>query len=292
MTSQNPASPNSQNSQLDRDTLAKVNAHADRSMDRLFADIDELLSDDLDNDPAASAVVTRSATADRANYYPNEVQQQFSTDGGRSDFDSSRSEIESLPPAQENPQQQKRLPLWKKIAAGMGVSTLAVGGGLLWLVNSGKIELPKIDTSWLPFQSNARVTPADAKFADYMQKSLAKIEAARTQAPTPTAAANVVANPTIAQSTSPTTVDPAGTISVAPNSNDVAVTQSPILLLKTFPATKQPSASFKIADRDLKIAVGQKIGTSGWSLMNVTKTDVLLKKTGGEIRSIRIGQQF
>jgi hypothetical protein len=174
----------------------------------------------------------------------------------------------------------------------MGVSGLAVGGGLLWLVNAGKIELPKIDTSWLPFQSNARVAPADAKFADYMQKSLAKIEAARTQAPTPTAAANPVANPAIAQSTSPTTIDPAGTISVAPNSNDLATPQLPIFLLKTFPATKQPSASFKIADRDLKIAVGQKIGTSGWSLMNVTKTDVLLKKTGGEIRSIRIGQQF
>jgi hypothetical protein len=67
MTSQNPVSPDSQNSQLDRDTLAKVNAHADRSMDRLFADIDELLSGDLDNDPASSAVVNRSTTADRSN---------------------------------------------------------------------------------------------------------------------------------------------------------------------------------------------------------------------------------
>jgi hypothetical protein len=297
MTSQNPAS-NSQNSPLDRDTLAKVNAHADRSIDRLFADIDELLSGDLENDPASSAVVNRHTTPDR---YPHELQQQFSTDGGRSDFNSSRSEIESVS-AQETPQQQKkRLPLWFKIASGIGVSALAAGGGLLWLVNAGKIELPKtLDTSWLPFQSNTRVAPADAKFAEYMQKSLAKIEATRTQSPAPTAvtANTVVVNdpattqaPT-APATAASTIDPAGTVSVAPITKKVATPQVPIALVKTFSATKQPSATFKIAERDLKIAVGQKIGTSGWSLMSVSKGEVLLKKAGGEIRSIRIGQKF
>jgi hypothetical protein len=296
MTSQNPAS-NSQNSPLDRDTLAKVNAHADRSIDRLFADIDELLSGDLDNDPASSAVVNRGTTPDR---YANELQPQFPTNSGREDVSSPGSAIESVPD-DGNPQQpKKRLPLWLKIAAGMGVSALAVGGGLLWLVNEGKIELPKtLDTSWLPFQSNARVTPADAKFAEYMQKSLAKIESTRTQAPTPVAAtANpvVTAPVTTSAPTDPTTAantsDPAGTVAVAPTKKEVATPQVPIFLLKTFAASKQPSASFKIADRDLKIAVGQKIGKSGWSLMSVSKGEVLLKKTGGELRSIRIGQKF
>lgn len=297
MTSQNPASPNSQNSPLDRDTLAKVNAHADRSIDRLFVDIDELLSGDLDNDPASSAVAHRNTTADRANYYPNELQPQLAAHDGRSDFSSSRSEIEPVPEKGNPQQQKKRLPLWFKITSGIGVSALAVGGGLLWLVNAGKIELPKtLDTSWLPFQSNARVAPADAKFAQYMQKSLAKIESTRAQTPTPTAAASLATDPATTQApttpaTAANTLDPAGTVSVAPT-KAVATPQLPISLLKTFSATKQPSASFKIADRDLKIAVGQKIGTSSWSLMSVSKGEVLLKKTGGEIRSIRIGQQF
>lgn len=290
MTSQNPAS-NSQNSPLDRDTLAKVNAHADRSIDRLFADIDELLSGDLDNDPPSSAVVNRGSTPDR---YSNGLQQQSSADSGREEFSSSRSEIESVPTSGNPQQQRKQLPLWLKIAAGVGVSALAVGGGLLWLVNEGKIELPKtLDTSWLPFQSNARVAPADAKFAEYMQKSLAKIESTRTQAPTPAAAANTVVVTDPATTPAPTTpTSAAGTVSVAPAKKEVATPQLPILLLKTFSASKQPSASFKIADRDLKIAVGQKIGTSGWSLMSVSKGEVLLKKTGGELRSIRIGQKF
>jgi hypothetical protein len=297
MTSQNPASPNSQTSPLDRDTLAKVNAHADRAIERLFVDIDELLDGDLDNDPASSAVVNRSTTVDRADRYPNELQPQLAANDGRSDFSSSRSEIESVS-AKGNPQQQKkRLPLWFKIASGIGVSTLAVGGGLLWLVNAGKIELPKtLDTSWLPFQSNARVAPADAKFAEYMQKSLAKIESTRAQAPTPIAPTTPATDPATTQvpttpATAANTLDPAGTVSVAPT-QEVATPQTPISLLKTFSASRQPSASFKIADRDLKIAVGQKIGTSGWSLMSVSKGEVLLKKTGGEIRSIRIGQKF
>jgi hypothetical protein len=290
MTSQNPAA-NSPNSPLDRDTLAKVNAHADRSLDRLFADIDELLSGDLDNDPAASAVVNRGTTTDR---YPNELQQPSPATSDRDDFSSSRLAIESAPDDRNPQQPKKRLPLWLKIASGIGVSTLAVGGGLLWLASAGKIELPQtLDTSWLPFQSNTRVAPADAKFAEYMQKSLAKIEATRTQAPTPAAPSAVVTDPaTTDPTTAANSIDPAGTVSVAPAKQAVATPQPPILLLKTFAASKQPSASFKIADRDLKIAVGQKIGTSGWSLMSVSKGEVLLKKTGGELRSIRIGQKF
>jgi hypothetical protein len=296
MTSQNPAQ-NSQNSPLDRDTLAKVNAHADRSLDRLFADIDELLSGDLHDDSAGSAVVHRGTSNER---YPRELQQQLPADGGRSDFGSSRSEIESLPTA-EQPKQKKRLPLWFKIVSGIGVGALAVGGGLLWLVNERKIELPAtLDTSWLPFQSSPRVAPADAKFAEYMQKSLAKIESARTQAPAPTAAVASPVNTATIPATAPSTSAPTGTVSVAPTETvsvaptprEVATPKPPIVLTKTFTTTKTPSASFKIADRDLKIAVGQKIGTSGWSLVNVTKREVLLKKTGGEIRSIRVGQKF
>jgi hypothetical protein len=297
MTSQNPAS---QNSQLDRDILAKVNAHADRSIDRLFADIDELLSGDLTTDPPSSAVVNRPApelqqSGSSVNYYPDELQQQrFAAEDPQADFTSSRSSAnsESQQPASPT-QQQKRLPLWMKAVLGIGVTSLAVGGGLLWLVNERKIELPKnLDTSWLPFQSKAQVSPADAKFAEYMQKSIAKIEAARTQTPAATQPINSVENPATTQAAPPSIVNPAGTISAAPSTESAVAPQSPILLLKTFPSSRQPRASFNINGRDLTISSGQKIGTSQWSLLTVTKGEVLLKKTGGEIRSIQIGQKF
>ncbi len=298
MTSQNPAS---QNSQLDRDILAKVNAHADRSLDRLFSDIDELLSGDLTTDPTSSAVVNRPSPElqqsgiSSFNYHPNELQQQrFSAEDPHADFTSSRSSADSESPQTATPKpQQKRLPLWMKAVVGIGVTSLAVGGGLLWLVNERKIELPKnLDTSWLPFQSKAQVSPADAKFAEYMQKSIAKIEAARTQTPAATQPINSVENPATTQAAPPSIVNPAGTISAASSTEPVVAPQSPILLLKTFPSSRQPIASFKIDGRDLTINAGQKIGTSQWSLLSVTKGEVLLKKTGGEIRSIRIGQKF
>ena len=50
MTNQNPASTNTQSIKLSQEILSKVNAHADRTVDRLFADIDELLSGDLTDD--------------------------------------------------------------------------------------------------------------------------------------------------------------------------------------------------------------------------------------------------
>jgi hypothetical protein len=301
MTSQNPASPTSQNSQLDRDILAKVNAHADRSLDRLFADIDELLSGDLSTDATSSAVVNRpshelqqSGTSNFA-YYPDELQQQrFSAEDPQADFTSSRSSADSESPQPATPnQQKKRLPLWMKAVVGIGVTSIAVGGGLLWLVNERKIELPKnLDTSWLPFQSKSQVSAADAKFAEYMQKSIAKIEAARTQTPVATQPINSVENPATTQAAPPSIINPAGTISAAPSTEPAVAPQSPILLLKTFPSSRQPSASFNIDGRDLTIDVGKKIGTSQWSLLTVTKGEVLLKKTGGEIRSIHIGQKF
>ena len=298
MTSQNPASPNSQNPQLDRDILAKVNAHADRSIDRLFADIDELLSGDLTTDPTSSAVVNRPAhglqqlgTSRSSTYYPDELQQQkFSAQGSQAEFTSSQASAAADSPQSATPQQhKKRLPLWLKVVLGIGATSLAVGGGLLWLVNERKIELPKnLDTSWLPFQSKSQVSPADAKFAEYMQKSIAKIESARTQS----TAAPASVNPATTQADPPSIVNPDGTIDVAPRTDATVAPQSPILLLKTFPSSRQPSATFKIDGRDLTINVGQKIGASQWSLLTVTKGEVLLKKTGGEIRSIQIGQKF
>ena len=180
-----------------------------------------------------------------------------------------------------------------KAVLGIGVTSLAVGGGLLWLVTERKIELPKnLDTSWLPFQSKSQVSPADAKFAEYMQKSIAKIEAARTQTTAPTQPINAAENPAPTQAAPPSIINPAGTISTAPSTEPSVAPQSPILLLKTFPSSRQPSASFNIDGRDLTINAGQKIGTSQWSLLTVTKGEVLLKKTGGEIRSIHIGQKF
>ncbi len=289
MTSQNPASPNSQR---DRDLLAKVNAHADRSLDRLFADIDELLSGDLTPDANPNAQKHPPKQLRAANLDPDDLQQQPPSYSS-SDFDSSRlpSANESLPAL--SPRRRKRIPTWLTTILGIGVTSLAIGGGLYWLVSERKIELPQnIDTSWVPFQSKSSVSSADANFATYLQKSLAKIEAANPAPSTTTtapAATAPTANPALATTTQPA---PIAAVQVPATTPVVTVPAPLVALLKTLPASSKPSAVFKIDDRDRQFIIGQKIGTSDWSLLTVNRTGITIKNSSGEIRAVKIGQKF
>ena len=295
MTNHNPAAPNPQSTNLDPDILAKVNAHADRSIDRLFADIDELVSGDLTDELQSS-----SSPSDRQHQHPPAVI--------RSGYPQNRSpqppvylppsDAGSAPqqqlPGSAPPQPQQTSPLWLKALLGIGITSMAVGSLLLWLVNERKIELPKhIDLSWIPFQSKAQVSPEDAKFAEYMRKSISKIDAANPQ---PTSATNNRPNPTnniLTRTPQPAPVafNPNRKI-VAPSAGKENAIQAPISLLKTVPTSRRPSAIFEINGQNQTVNIGQNIGTSKWSLLTVARGEVLLKKTGGEIRSIRLGQKF
>jgi hypothetical protein len=294
MTNQNPAAPNPQSIDLDPDTLTKVNAHADRSIDRLFADIDEILSGDLAND-IYSSVSTNT-------------QQHQPLVSTSSDYPQSRSPQPPiyLPPKDSNvkpqqqlpgsvsPQQPQHIPLWLKALLGIGATSLALGSLLFWLVNERKVEFPKnINTSWIPFQSKSQVSPEDAKFAEYMRQSISKIDVANTQPTTATNQPNPT-NPNILTRTSqPAAVafNPNRKI-VAPIVGKTNTIQSPIALLETDSTSRRPNAIFEINGQNQTVNVGQNIGTSKWSLLTVAKKEVLLKKKGGEIRSIRIGQKF
>jgi hypothetical protein len=295
MTNQNPAmsSKSPQDRRLQHDILAKVNAHADRSMDRLFADIEELLGDDPN--PAKSVAAQRTPANDER--YP-QPQSQPSVYPPQSAFtgqralspDSSYTETPAAKPT-------KRMPFWLKALLGVSITSIAAGSIGFWLVNERKVVIPQIDTSWLPFQS--RVAPADAKFADYMRKSLAKIDAAPPA--TATQAATQVAtpfNPTtsiIAPTANPAGINPAATTktivtgTATPISNPVT---NKIALVKTTQTGARPEAVFQIDGRTQSVRVGQKIGTSNWSLLTVAKGEVILKRKGGEIRSVYVGQKF
>ena len=290
MTDSNPAIPQPQSPQ-NRDILAKVNTHADRSMDRLFADIDELLSDDLNTDNSAAA-----RSAQRSAYIPDAT----STDDRyfqqpQAQLYPAAESIEAPPTA--TPKPKRSMPIWLKAFLGIGITSIAAGGIGTWLVREQKIALPQIDTSLLPFQS-PRVPPADAKFADYLRQSIAKIETAdRTPvAATPTTnpvaitptpqAVPFSANPIV-----PATQIPAKTAIVAAKATP-RILKTPISLVKTMPDGKRPGAVFQIDRQNKVVNLGQKIGTSDWSLLAVAKGEITIKRKGGEIRSIDIGQKF
>jgi hypothetical protein len=311
MTNQNPASSNPQSAKLSQEILSKVNAHADRSIDRLFADIDELLSGDLSGDippastqqqyrypPSGASGRQHQRIADTQRQQPQP--QQYLPQG---DFTPPPETVE--PPQPQQPQQPPQakpkrqkpqsMPLWMKAFLGIGVTSIALSSLLLWLINEHKIQLPKnMDVSWLPFMSQSQISSDDAKFAEYMRKSISKIESANTQAnsaPAPTNAAPAPENaaPTAVNSPTSTISANPGVITIKP---DPAASQIPISLIKTLPTGDRPGAIFEINSQAQTVYAGDKIGKSDWSLLTVAKGEVIVKKVGGVIRSIYVGQKF
>jgi hypothetical protein len=296
MTNQNPASSQPQQPLLNSDLLAKLNAHADRSLDRLFTDIDELLSGDLEPEAKSSKIdraqIPHSSYTIESIHAQDEPRQPSNLSYPEDRFSPRlTAELDPTPPSTSQPkpksQPKASLPLWLKALLGLGVTSLALGSLFFWLVNERKIAIPSIDTSWLPLPSNSQVPPADAKFADYMRKSIAKIESTPISvAAAPTAqvnpapvATNITATPTQSIVATPTTTQP-DTI------------KKPISLVKILDNGKRSTAIFQIDKKSQTIKIGQKIGTSNWSLLNVSKTEVTVKGKGGEIRSIKIGKKF
>jgi hypothetical protein len=287
MTNQNPAS----SKPLDRDILTKLNAHADRSLDRLFIDIDELLSGDLEADQK-SAQQNQSALSPVNYRTETESDQQYNQAYiPQSDRFSPQytAELDPPQPSAKPKKAARRIPFWLKAVLGVGVGSIAIGSGIVWLVTERKITIPQtIDTSWLPFQSKPQVSPEDAKFADYMRKSISKIES--TNIATTTAAIQLPPTANPAAATAPTPFNPA--IATASIAAKPAAIEKPTSLVKTIQNDKYPTAIFQIDQKNQIIKVGQKIGTTNWSLVNVSKTEVTIKRKGVEIRSIKIGQKF
>jgi hypothetical protein len=285
MTNQNPASPQQQQPLINSDLLVKLNAHADRSLDRLFSDIDELLSGDLEPEAKSSALdrthIPHSSYTLESFQAKDEPQQQSKRAPHQL-----TAELDPAPPLRSTPKSKpkKSFPLW------LGATSMALGGLFFWLVNERKITIPQaIDTSWLPFQSNSRVSPADAKFADYMRKSIAKIESTPIPVATaPTADTNI--NPAPIATTIPTT--PTQSIVTTATTTKQNATEKPISLVKISQNGDRLNAVFQIDKKSHTIKIGQKIASTNWSLINISKTEVTVKGKGGEIRSIKIGKKF
>ena len=288
MTNQNPASNNPQSGKLSQEILSKVNAHADRSIDRLFADIDELLSGDISGEipPPVDLQPHRyspeSIRTSQINHTePPTPYQQYQP---QSNFTPPEPPIEPKYQKQSKPKQQKQgIPLWMKAFLGIGVVSIALSSLLLWLSNEKKLDIAKnIDTSWLPFQSKSQISPDDAKFAEYMRKSISKIEAGNIQSNSA-----VVAPST----TTPAAANPGTIVTTIPAAN-VNTAKTAIALIKTLPKGERAGAIFELNNQAQTVYVGGKIGTSEWSLVTIAKGEAIVKKPGGVVRSVYVGQKF
>ncbi len=309
MTNQNPASSQQQSTKLSQEILAKVNSHADRSIDRLFADIEELLSGDLSGETQSPPYSTTqlysrplypsaSAQPPTRNVEPQRQPPQYEQYRPATPAATPPPPVEAQPQPQPSatPKQQKQgTPLWTKTFLMIGVTSIALSSLLMWLINERKIN---IDTSWLPFAAPSQLSPDDTKFAEYMRKSISKIETANTETSTAssTAPANST-NPVVANA--PATASPSASISPGAtgvvadvNASDPSKAKVSISLLSTIPNAERPGANFEINGQSQTVEVGKKIGNTTWSLLTVAKGEVIIKRVGGEIRSIYVGQKF
>jgi hypothetical protein len=299
MTNRNPASSYGNSSDVSKEILARVNAHADRSLDRIFADIDDLLNDDLDNPTPSDPQDYHHPYQFHSNnspQYPHEPVLPNSPAAKQPESDRQyppQSHFEPPTPPQNPPEpsiqepapKKTSFPLWMKALLGIGITAVAASSLLLWLINTQKIALPKsFNLSWLPFQSSSSISADDAKFAEYMRKSIAKIDAANSR----TATDNTVANP-ITNSIS----QPNNTASSSPGSIASTIPATiPVSLIKILPGGDRPGAEFEVKGKVQKVYAGEKIADSNWSLVTVAKGEVIVKKVSGEIRSVYVGQKF
>jgi len=125
----------------------------------------------------------------------------------------------------------------------LGAALAAVGAsGVLWLVSKDILKLPFVPPAPTPVASQPAVNPADAKFIDYMQRSVSAID--KRPSGSPTALQSGIKLPApggapLAPNQAPPTVLERVYIPVFPPQNS-ALPVSPGLLIPRLPAPSSP----------------------------------------------------
>jgi hypothetical protein len=278
---------NSNNGSDSPKSISKVvGQHADRVMDGLFSEIEELLSGDLqEQQPAkfqrATPAPQQLESAQPA-MSPHAAEQQVA--GNRPPVAAGA----ALPPggqstAQPAPARRRGLKGW---VVGGG-SALLVGGGLWWLQSQGKIDLTALGRGESPiaFSNNA-----DVKFSEYLRGSLTKIDSNNPNlASTGTPAAQGVSS-----STAPSSSQGAIAIPNPPTAaTGTASAAIDATLVKIVPGNP-PMVEFSIGGQVQQFKGGDQIANSGWILTNVINTvdnEVILKRNG-ESRSLKLNDKL
>jgi hypothetical protein len=260
-------SPDSSTNNNSKNIPKVVGDHADRLMDSLFADIEDLLSGDSHPQAKSSQTVVGQQPAPESH-----PEHQPTGPSLRPSAAYHSPALESNTAINKPPQQGN----WKKILLGLSLVAIAASAGIWWLAKERKINLDAL----LPSDASK----ADIQFADYLHRSLGKIDGGAEQSP-PTNQSTQSTLPS-APVTNPSSV----ITSAAPAAPVPMAASSFTKVIKSQP----PTAEFVIDGKIQQLNVGDKIGKSGWTLGTVTgalDTEVIIKRNG-ELRTLKAGQQF
>jgi hypothetical protein len=265
--SQNP--PDSSTDNNSKNIPKVVGDHADRLMDSLFADIEELLSSDgrpIQKSPT-TAIRKEQTTAS------HQSERELTGQGLVHEHQYQPTGIGQHTGLQPTP---PKTGTWKKILIGLSLAAIAAGGTLWWLAKERKINLDAVMPS--------DVSKADIQFADYLGRSVSKIDSGTNELTPPV-------NPVANQVTSPNPPSAPATIapqSAVPTTPAVPVTGSSFTkVIKSNP----PTAEFLINGKIQQLTTGDKIGKSGWAVISAAGNEVIIKRND-ELRTLKAGQQF
>jgi hypothetical protein len=290
-----PSSPDRRAGSIERVSSA-ANAHADKVMDELFADIEELLSGDLSvphpnrgNTATANKAIparTTSAAAAAASAVKSTLDRDWQRDLDDSDGIDNHEGAESPPPAVATnpatvpaPSKNRRPPtqILMRVLITIAILTAGISGGLWWLLSTHKLNVNNLDRyhlGWLKgyFQSQP-VPPDDSRFAEYLRRALDKAD----RQPKPSVPAPAATNPAVL---APTEL-PDSNASTAPARNSLAKINT----------VGVPSANIETDGKSQTFRVGDLIGDTGWKVVAIAKNEVTVKR-GSEVKSLFIGQKF
>lgn len=232
-----------------------VGKHADRVMDGLFSEIEEMLSGDLQGQEQPPSRLEANAAPEPQ---PNRAPAVYATTAPPSN---------SAPPAlPATPTPSKQ---WPKVLAVVGSFALAIGGGLWWLQTQGKFSFAALTRGEMPFILSSH---EDVQFADYLRRSFNKIE----NNASPIASAGItIPNPPSAEA-APATIAPGPSVKIS--------------VAKIIPGSP-PTVEFIVDGQLQSLKGGDPIGNSGWVLSNASATEAVLKRNG-EVRLLKVGEQL
>lgn len=324
-----------------------ANLYAERLMDDLFQEVEQLLDLEAPVAPAATPVNSPAPASDPQPFPATEVRERVEramplvprleavalqeAHLGAGDHLAPVAPDPLTTPSVSAVSSSTAQSGWQRLAVVVGGVSVVVVLGLWLLYQDGKHRQQAAFVT--PLGVTATVSSADQKFADYVQKSLQQID----QSGQPGAVGSTVAGNSGTAPGMPTVVIPKtpGSSPLAANSSDpkervyVPVYQlptnlypagSPIAPLPNLPAASKSTAPagrskvtaaagvqrqlvgvleqgensvalFEINGVTQRYELGESIGSSGWTLVEVSKNQAIIRRNG-DVRSLFVGHSF
>jgi hypothetical protein len=302
------------------DAATLVDSYAEHLMDNLFEDVDRLLDgSEISFAQGSGQLTTVDADSDDS---------ALSTTGA-DPLDAALQTLDSAnvaltPPPQ--PAKRRRFRLSWEYLLLLGALGSAAAVGVLWAISQQRLSATAPATAGAPAAST-EVAQSNPEFLNYLQRSL-EVIANRADAGSSPAAGDM---PTIATLPNPPLVLPPAPVGASATLGSQAqvnviervyipyqatATPSPVpsapaaagtagspsqppnvaaaavhTLLGVLELGSRSAALFEVNGVPQRIYIGERIGSSGWSLVSVSNEEAIIRRNG-EVRSVFIGQKF